>query len=223
MLSVPCKDSYCLLSLPARRNKWEWDKTFERGSLALAEWLDVFSSAGLVFTVVCVTALWPVSIVSSTPPGVIWGTFFQDWLIFIMDEFCSDKSFCFVLFICFLISYLPLQLTRPCLDITQKWCLLSLMHLHGPDAAHQGLPLSGLLSMDKFFHPSVCKKLSLKNVVLGVRSVAFQEAGLLIISFLPHWHLRATENSQDKWMCRNHLFTCVSGHLLYICTRSSAV
>lgn len=83
-----------MLSLPARRNKWEWDKTFERGSLVLAEWVGVCSYGGLVFTVVCVTLLCSVSIVSFTPPcGVMCSTFFQDWLIFIMDEFCFDESF----------------------------------------------------------------------------------------------------------------------------------
>lgn len=71
--------------------------------LWLSEWVYLAMLAWF-FTVVCVTLLCPVSIVSFTPPcGVICSTFFQDWLIFIMDEFYFDEGF----FVCFfLVSFL---------------------------------------------------------------------------------------------------------------------
>lgn len=84
----------------------------------MAECVGVFSHTGLVFTVVCVTLLCSVSIVSFTPPcGAVCSSFFQDWLIIIIDLFCFDKSFFVYLFFNFLPSAV---VTRPCFNITQK-------------------------------------------------------------------------------------------------------
>lgn len=73
------------------------------------------------FLLCCVTLLCSVSIGSFTLPcGVICSTFFQDWLIFIMDEFYFDESF-FVDVVYLFFNFLPsIAVTRPCLDITQK-------------------------------------------------------------------------------------------------------
>lgn len=189
--------------------------------LWLTGWIYLAMLAGLVFTVMCVTLLCSSSIGSFTPScGVIRSTFFSR----LTNLYNGWILFWWFFVVVYLFNFLPsVAATRPCLDITQKWCFWAWCSLHGPNAAHQDMPLSGLPSTSKFFHPDVCKTLSLKNMVLGVRSVTFRRQCFFTISFLPYWHLEATENSQDKWLCQYHLFSYVPGHLLCIWTRTSAV